>query len=436
MKYAIHIASIVATASVVACSTSTTTSPSDGKTPVETVRSSLARETTPLLTPVELDTLASDEASFAVDLYHAVSAAPENAGRNVFISPHSVSAALAMTYAGAHGDTRDEMKKALHFGLPDDRLHRGFDYLDLALNSRQHGQGKDGRLFTLRIANSVWSQKSYAFQAPFLDTLAVDYGAGVNVVDFTRAPNDARVTINGWASDNTDGRIRDLMPDGSIDALTRLVLVNAVYFSAAWQTKFTDGATAPAAFTTLDASVVQTSMMHAEIDAGYVKGDGYEAIELPYDGGDTALLVIAPTTGSFASFDAALTGAKVLDVLEGLRSTPVELSFPKAKLTGSYPLKAPLESLGMKAAFDGGDFSGISTSDRLAIGGVFHQTSLDLDEGGTEAAAATGVEVGLVSSESLPVHFVPMTVDRPYVIAIVDRATKTLLFMGRIVDPR
>jgi serpin B len=433
MKHAINIALVVATASIVACSSS---SPSDGKTPVETVRSSLARETTPLLTPVELDTLASDEASFAVDLYHAVGAAPENAGRNVFLSPHSVSAALAMTYAGARGETRDEMRKALHFSLPDDRLHRGFDYLDLALTSRQHGQGKDGRAFTLRIANSVWSQKSYAFEAPFLDTLAVSYGAGVNIVDFKNAPSDARVTINGWASDNTEGRIRDLMPDGSIDALTRLVLVNAVYFSAAWQTKFTDGATAPAAFTTLDASVVQTPMMHAEINAGYVKSDGYEAIELPYDGGDTSLLVIAPTTGSFASFDAALTGGKVLDVLAGLTSTPVELSFPKAKLTGSYPLKAPLESLGVKAAFDGGDFSGISTSDQLAIGGVFHQTSLDLDEGGTEAAAATGVDIGLDTSLPPPVHFVPMTVDRPYVIAIVDRATKTLLFMGRIVDPR
>jgi serpin B len=434
MKYAINIALVVAIASVVACSSSP--SPSDGKTPVETVRSSLARETTPLLTPVELDTLTSDEASFAVDLYHAVGAAPENAGRNVFLSPHSVSAALAMTYAGARGETRDEMRKALHFSLPDDRLHRGFDYLDLALTSRQHGQAKDGRPFTLRIANSVWGEKSFAFQAPFLDTLAVSYGAGVNVVDFVGAPSDARATINRWTSDNTEGRIKNLMPEDSIDTLTRLVLVNAVYFSAAWQTKFIDGATAPAAFTTLDASVVQTPMMHAEIKTGYVKGDGYEAIELPYDGGDTSLLVIAPTTGSFASFDAALTGGKVLDVLAGLTTTPVALALPKSKLAGSYPLKAPLASLGMKAAFGGGDFSGISTSYQLALGGVFHQTSLDLDEGGTEAAAATGVDVDLETSDPPPVQFVPMTVDRPYVIAIVDRATKTLLFMGRIVDPR
>ncbi|MEA2749594.1 MAG: hypothetical protein QOI41_3737, partial [Myxococcales bacterium] len=361
----------------------------------------------------------------------------ENTGRNVFLSPHSVSAALAMTYAGAHGQTRDEMKKALHFGLPDDSLHRGFDYLDLALSGRgQHAKGKDGRPFTLRIANSIWGEKSFAFEAPFLDTLAVSYGAGVNVVDFTHAAVDARATINGWASDNTEGRIKDLMPEGSIDSLTRLVLVNAVYFSAAWQTKFWDGATAPAPFTTLDASVVQTPMMHTEIIAGYTKSDGYEAIELPYDGGDTSLLVLAPTTGSFASFDASLTGGKVLDVLAGLTSTPIALSFPKAKLSGAYPLKAPLVALGMKAAFGGADFSGISKRDDLFVSGVFHQTSLDLDEGGTEAAAATGVVVEATSSAAPPVPFVPMNVDRPYVIAIVDRSTKTLLFMGRIVDPR
>jgi serpin B len=433
MKNAANIALLVATATIAACSTPTDA----GKTHVDTVRSSLARNAAPLLTPGELDTLAKDEVAFAVDLYHAVEAEPTSAGQNVFLSPHSVAAALAMTYAGAQGQTKDEMKKALHFGLPDDRLHQGFDYLDLALSSRgQHARGKDGRPFALRIANSVWGQKSYAFETPYLDTLAVSYGAGVNIVDFTGAPEEARGTINGWAADNTEGRIQDLMPEGSVSDLTRLVLVNAVYFSAAWQTKFIDGATAPAPFTKLDASVVQAPMMHVQINAGYAKSDGYEAIELPYDGGDTSLLVIAPSAGSFAQFDAALSGQQILDVLAGLNSTPVELSFPKAKLTGAFKLRAPLESLGMTAAFGGGDFSGISKSAQLAIGEVFHRTSLDLDEGGTEATAATAVDVDVDTSDPLPVHYVPMSVDRPYVLAIVDRSTKTLLFVGRIVDPR
>ena len=423
---------LVAMGSLVAC-----TAPSDDKPKVETVRSSLARNTAPQLTETDLVTLAADQAAFAVSLYQTVAASPGSDGKNLFLSPHSVSTALAMAYAGARGATKAEMKTALHYGLADDALHGGFDYLDLALSSRgQNAKAKDGRPFRLSVANSVWAQKGATFEAPFLDTLAVSYGAGVNVVDFSGATEAARVTIDGWVEEKTESRIKELIQKDTLDPATRLILVNAVYFNAAWSTKFTDGATAPAAFTKLDSSVVQVATMHTAMTGGYTKDAAFEAIELPYDGGETSMLVIAPTRGTFTAFESSLTGAKVLDVLAGLEQKPVRLSFPKAKLDGRFDLVESLMAMGMKTAFSGGaDFGGISSTEALQIGAVVHQTFLDIDEGGTEAAAAT--EIGFIeSSYQEPPAYLSMDVDRPYLVAIVDRPTKTLLFLGRILDPK
>jgi serpin B len=430
-----HIALLLSVASLTACST--TSSDDDPEVHVETVRSSLARDTAPVLSPTELTTLATDEADFAVDLYRAVGSSAEFAGKDVFLSPHSISTALAMTYAGANGETKAEMKKALHFGLPDDRLHRGFDYLDLALASRGKGAlDKDGKPFRLSIVNAVWGQKSYAFEAPFLDTVAVNYGAGLNVLDFEKAPEEARGTINRWVEQKTESRIKDLLPERTINTLTRMVLVNAVYFNAAWATKFEPEASSPAPFTTLQGAEKPVTMMRAVMSAAHTQDAAFDAIELPYDGGEASMLVIAPTKGTFAAFESSLTGAKVLDVLAGLREKPVQLSLPKSKLNVATDLMAPLKSLGMKAAFyDGADFTGIAHDD-LAISGVFHQTFLQVDEGGTEAAAATAVVVSKASSAGNPIEYVNMTVDRPYVVAIVDRQTKTLLFLGRILEPK
>jgi serpin B len=427
-----RLALLVAVGSLVACA-----APTDEQPAIETVRSSLARNTAPIMSPVELDTLSTDQAAFAVSLYREVASSPGSAGQNVFLSPHSVSTALAMAYAGARGDTRAEMKQALHFGLDDARLHAGFDYLDLALSSRgQDAKAKDGEPFRISVANSLWAQKGAAFEAPFLDTLAVSYGAGVNVVDFGKATEPARLAINGWVEEKTESRIKDLIHKDGLSSATRLVLVNAVYFNAAWSTKFADGATAPAPFTRLDGSVAQVATMHTELTARYTQDAAFEAIELPYDGGDTSMLVIAPAKGTFAAFEGSLTGGKVLDVLAGLEEKPVRLSFPKAKVDGRFDLVQPLRAMGMKAAFEGtADFGGISATERLQIGGVVHQTFLDIDEGGTEAAAAT--EISFVDTAyHEPPTFLPMNVDRPYLVAIVDRQTKTLLFMGRIVDPK
>ena len=424
----------LAAVSALACGGSPDPAP---KQNVEVVKSSLARDMAPVLTPTQLDTFSQDQAEFAVDLYHAVRKEPKSANEDVFVSPHSVSIALAMTFAGARGETRDEMKKVLHYGLDDVSLHRSFDYLDLALASRGAGAtAADGKPFRLKVANSIWGQKGTAFDAPFLDTLAVNYGAGLNVVDFVNNREASRLAINGWVEDKTENRIKDLVPPDAINDLTRLVLVNAVYFNAAWASKFAENGTEPAPFTKLDGSVAQVPTMHLDGQLPYAKGDGYEAVELPYEGGETSMLVIAPTTGQFATFESSMTGGKVLAVMAGLKSEKVQLSFPKLQLDTTLSLKDPLIGLGMKQAFGrGADFSGMAPTLDLQIKDVLHKTFLKVDENGTEAAAATAIIVGEKTSFD-PSEPIAVKVDRPFVMAIVDRQTKTLVFLGRILAPK
>ena len=413
----------------------------------------------PQLSDAEQAALAKGQANFAVDIYQAVRKQPDSVDKDIFLSPHSVSTALAMTYAGARGETAAEMKRALHFDLPDDRLHEALNYLDLTLASRgKNAEGKDGKPFRLVVSNSIWGQRGTSFETPFLDTLAVNYGAGLNVVDFIAEPERSRTTINGWVEEKTEKRIKEILPEGEVDPSTRLVLVNAVYFNAAWASKFEPRATAPAPFTKADGSVVQVAMMNGQASRRYAKGDGYEAVEMAYRTGlslrpeakmdtvepvesaphhdqtDLAMLVIVPTAGTFATFESSLTGDKVLRILAGLEANLVNLHFPKLKLDSPFGLKEALMSLGMNQAFSEGaaDFSGMSTTERLLVSNVLHKTFLEVDESGTEAAAATAATVVNVSAPS-PVE---MKVDRPFIAAIVDRPTKTLLFLGRILEPK
>ncbi len=402
---------------------------------IAVVRSALERNTTPSLSSSELSTLVSSQADFAVDLYQAVRKQSDYADKDLFLSPHSVSIALAMTYAGARGETAGEMKKALHFDLPDERLHTAFDYLDLQLESRgKDAKGKDGEPFRLNVTNSIWGQKGMKLETPFLDNLAVNYGAGLNVVDFIRATEKSRATINAWVEDETEKRIKDILPAGIVTQDTRLVLVNAVYFNAAWASVFDPGATKEAPFTKVDGSTVQVPMMNRSTSRPYVKGDGYEAVEMPYDGNELSMLVIAPTAGSFGAFESSLTGSKLISILDALETKEVSLAFPKLKLEGAFSLQRSLASLGMESAFTSrADFSGITTAERLAVTDVLHKTFLELDERGTEAAAATAVVFERMSAPAEPVV---MSVDRPFLLGIVDRQTKTFVFLGRILEPK
>jgi serpin B len=338
-----------------------------------------------------------------------------------------------MTYAGAAGDTAKQMSTALHFTLPQAQLHPAFNQLALDLASRgQNAKGTNGKSFSLNIANALWGQQGYKIQPAFLNTLAQNYGAGMNLLDFVNSPEDSRVTINNWVSSQTNNRINDLLPQGSIDSLTRLVLTNAIYFDAAWQDPFAKESTHDGTFNLLDGSTVTVPMMNREGGYSYIKDTGYQAIELPYDGNEIAMDIIMPDTGKFTTFESAMTAEKINGIIGSIQNSFMALTLPKFSFDSSFSLKSALSALGMPIAFSetNADFSGITGNTDLHISDVVHKAFVAVDEEGTEAAAATGVVIGLAA---MPQY--SMTVDQPFIFLIRDLQTNSILFVGRVLNP-
>lgn len=367
------------------------------------------------------DALAAGNTAFGLDLYQALRA---EAG-NLFLSPYSVSSALAMVYSGARGETARQMAAVLRFDLPPERLHPAFNAVDQTLT----GGNDDPETFQLRIANSVWGQTGYPFRPEYLDMLAENYGAGLRLVDFAGASEPARQTINGWVAEQTADRIKDLMPPESVTADTRLVLANAVYFKAKWETPFQSWGDGE--FTLADGAVVKTPFMTRRSQARYMLGDGFEAIEIAYQGSRARMVVIVPASGQFADFEAGLDSAQLAAVLDGLQVTEAVLEMPKFSFEARFSLAETLAGMGMPDAFGGAaDFSGMDGSGGLSISHVEHKAFVAVDELGTEAAAATGA--GMVVSAP-PVI---LRIDRPFLFLIQDLATGSVLFIGRVLDPR
>ena len=394
------------------------------------VSSDAQRVLSPVVPASEGEELVAGSNEFAFDLYRTL--AKEDG--NLFYSPYSISLALAMTYAGARGQTEQEMADTLHFTLPQDRLHPAFNGLDLELASRGQGaEGTDEQPFRLNIANAIWGQEGYSFLEEFLDTLAENYGAGLRLVDFEREAEKARVTINDWVSDETEGKIKDLIPPGVIDDLTRLVLTNAIYFNAAWLNPFQEPNTEDGPFHTLDGREVQVPMMSQLASFGYAEGEGYQAVEMPYDGNELSMVVLLPDAGEFEAFEERLS-ADVFSSLAGdLGQRQVVLTMPRFEYESTFSLNDALKELGMPTAFtESADFAGMNGEGGLYIQAVLHKAFVSVDEKGTEAAAATGVVVGLTSA---PTPDVELTIDRPFVFLIRDIETGAVLFAGRVLDP-
>ena len=388
------------------------------------------RDTSPNANASDLATLVDGNSKFAFDLYQVLS----HQGGNLFYSPYSISLALAMTYAGARGETEQQMADTLHFALQQDRLHPAFNSLDLALASRGEGaKGKDDKGFRLHIVNAIWGQKDYQFLPAFLDVLAENYGAGLRLLDFVREPEPSRITINDWVSDQTEGKIEDLIPQGVIDALTRLVLTNAIYFNAAWLTPFDKELTSNGTFHLLEGGDVTVPMMRQTHSFGYATGDGYQAVELPYDGNELSMIILLPDSGKFESVQNSLDAALVDHIVSDLQSRQVDLTMPKFQFESEFSLADTLAAMGMPAAFSGdADFSAMTGNRELSITDVVHKAFVSVDEAGTEAAAATAVVVGLTAIPEQPVQ---VTVDRPFMFLIRDIETGTILFIGRVVNP-
>jgi serpin B len=334
-----------------------------------------------------------------------------------------------MVYAGARGDTATQLAAALHFGLPGDQLHAAFNDLDHQLSRPAPSPGPAGDPLTLELTNALWSQDGYPMRQQFLDVLAADYGAGMHLVDFIRDPEASRLAINASVAANTHGRITNLLAKGDIDKITRLVLVNAVYFHAGWMHPFTPHG--QGLFTRPAGQQVPAAMMAETAKLAYASAPDYEAARLPYVGG-ASMTVILPRTGQFSQIEAGLNAAFVASVTSRLTERELTLQMPRFRFSTALNLIPPLRQLGMVKAFDGGaDFTGVTQQERLYLKAVKHQAFVSVDEKGTEAAAATGVVADAVSAAAPAT----MTIDRPFIFLIQDDATGTVLFAGRVTDP-
>ncbi|MCU4740935.1 serpin family protein [Natronoglomus mannanivorans] len=386
--------------------------------------------------------LARENRRFAFDFYDELAASEP--GENLFCSPHSISVALAMTYAGARGDTAEQMADTLHYTLGDD-LHETIEALAAELDTRSQTGGDDGDVagdddgdpFQLNAVNAVWGQAEYPFREAYLATLENHYGAGLREVDFVADPEGARETINEWVEAQTEDRIDELLPEGSITHLVRLVLTNAIYFRASWANQFDEAQTEDRPFTALDGSTADVPIMRQSESFPYAEVDGHQVIELPYVGDDVGMIVVLPAEGEFETLESSLDVDRFDDFTSELEPREGAIHLPTFEFDAGFALEEILSELGMPIPFDpnDADFSGIAdvaeTGENLFVHDVYHDASITVDEDGTEAAAATAVVIG---DESAPADPFEMVVDRPFLFAIRDRPTDIVLFLGRVVD--
>src|SRR5687768_7552243 len=392
-------------------------------------QSDLQRVTAPDAPSGDLQALVQNNNAFAFDLYRSLQAQDGN----LFYSPYSISLALAMTYAGARGSTESQMVQTLHF-LPQDQLHPSFNALDLQLAEHGKAQSEDETPLQLNIANAVWAEQTYPFLQDFLDTIALNYGAGIRLADFINQYEAVRKEINDWVSDQTKGKIKDLIPEGVLNTDTRMALVNAIYFKADWLSPFDAESTQDARFHLLNGSEVSVPTMNKDAFIPYAKGDGWQAIELAYEGETAAMDIIVPDEGRFEEIESGLDYEAASAILSSLQPTSVTLALPKFTFESEFGVDDQLKALGMTDAFDPdrADFSGMTDRKDLFISAVLHKAFVAVDEKGTEAAAATAVIVGVTSA---PVFDVTLIIDRPFIFLIRDIPTGQILFVGRVLNP-
>jgi serine protease inhibitor len=394
------------------------------------LQSNLRRIASPKIPSEDARALVDGNNTFALDIYQTLGTQEGN----LILSPFSMSLALAMTYAGARGGTESQMEHTLHFNLPQDRLHPAFNGLDQDLATRGESKSDEQEPLQLDIANAVWAEQTYPFLQEFLDLIASNYGAGIRLADFFNQYDSIRKEINEWVYDETQEKIKDLLPDGSLNPDTRMVLVNAIYFKADWLNQFDAGDTYDSPFHLLDGTDVTVKMMNQGTFAPYYRGDGFQAIELPYAGEAAAMNIIVPDEGNFDAFEPSLNSDLFNETINGLQSTSMMLSLPKFTFESSFSLSDALKSMGMIDAFDpdNADFSGMTAESDLFISDVIHKAFVAVDEEGTEAAAATAV---IIEAASAIMYDVTLTIDRPFIFIIRDRPSGQILFIGRVLNP-
>ena len=365
---------------------------------------------------------------FAVDLYAQVDR--EQSGKNLFFSPTSISVALAMTAAGARGLTQSEMVEGLHLDANLAQAHAHYHRL-----LEQWNAVGEKRAYQLRVANRLWGQKGYPILPEFLALTRQQYGAEMLLVDFAQTGAASR-EINQWVEQQTNGKIKDLIPPSSLDAMTRLVLTNAVYFKGDWVHPFNKQNTREEDFAVSVQEKVKVPLMHLKSKLGYAEEETFQVLELPYVGRDLSMVVLLPKKADeLPELEKTLTVDKLTSLMPTLHVREVNAYLPKFNLETSFGLNSTLQAMGMKRAFTReADFSGISSAEALYISAVLHKAYVDVNEEGTEAAAATGV-VARAMAARLPQPIPVFRADHPFLFLIRDTKAGSILFMGRLTKP-
>jgi serpin B len=394
-------------------------------------QSSMARDTNPQVPDADLTAVVAGNTDFALTVLPLLD---PSGSSNIVFSPYSITQAFALLAPGANGNTLSGIEQALSFPLPQDRLNAAFNKLDLLLMSEGTGAmtAAGEQLPILRNANAIWGQVGLSILPSYLDTLAVNYGAGMYLVDFINATEDARGTINSWVESQSNNRIQNLIPEGGVTDLTRIVLTNAIWFKASWSSQFSEASTTNQSFFNQSGSTSSVPFMYQMFTVSYAQADSCQAVDIPYAGNNFSMLVIMPDPGTFDAFLSSLTTTVLGDITNHLAAQEVGLSLPKFTFTEVADLGSILQSLGMTDAFNPNtaDFSGIDGNRDLFIKDVFHQAFISVDEFGTEAAAATAIVVG--PGVALPQ--LTFTIDHPYIFIIREIQTGSILFLGKVVS--
>ncbi|WP_333607566.1 serpin family protein [Arsukibacterium sp.] len=391
------------------------------------VRSALPRNMAPAASDNQLEQFVQHNNQFGWQLYHQQAAQSDN----VFFSPYSISTTLAMLYAGAAGHTATEIATAMQFSLAPAQLHQAFNLQALRLQQELAGHQAP---FELHSLNGAFVERTRSFLPAYLDLLAQQYDAGLYGTDFKQQPELSRSQINQWIAKNTAGRISELLPVGSVTADTALALVNTLYFKARWYQVFAESQTTQAPFYLMDGSSQPVPLMYQTgMRLPFVITESYAALSLPYENPAIEMLVVVPETGNFAAVEAALDASSIQSMRSAMQERLVDLHLPRFNLSAQLPLGSALQQLGMREAFMPGtaDFSAMDGSQQLFLSSVQHQAVISVDETGTEAAAATGAVVGVISSP----QYAALRIDRPFIFIIQQRSTGAMLFMGRVLQP-
>jgi serpin B len=375
--------------------------------------------------PADTAAVVAGNTRFALDLYRRLRAADGN----LFFSPYSISTALAMTYAGAGGTTRQQMAETLHF-MPDQQmLHPAFS----SIQSQLKGEQEKGPI-ELSIANALWVERGFSLLETFTDLTGRYYEAALKNVDFKNDTEKSRLTINAWVEEQTKNKIQELIKPGVLDALTRLVLTNAIYFKGNWTHRFKQDRTKEEQFWTPPGTAVTVPMMNGQDEFGYLEDETLQALDMPYAGDSLSMVVLLPrAVDGLKGLEDALSAEKLTARLDGIRKREVRVCLPKFTMTAQFELAKTLGAMGMPEAFsEAADFSGMTGRRDLTLSAVVHKAFVEVNEEGTEAAAATGVAMRLTAAPAPPPLF---RADHPFLFLIRHNPSGSILFMGRVTRP-